>query len=810
METSVNRKSGLIGLLLCGVMAGMELPSSAQSIYFWTNAVSGAWEADNVWSNDLGQRTPPVSSSSNVLNFFAPGPGYTAINNVAGFVLNAMNFSSSSVTLAGQEVVFAARGVMLPTNTLYGASNVTINLDLALATNTTFAAAGTGRITINGRVSGVGGLTKTGTGSLMFTGDSDYAGVTAVRGGQMILNGGVISNSPAMGVATTAGTLFAITNGGRFYMKSSAYPSVENITTFLVDGPGSLFNAGNGTGNSALKIGSASSSNLVQVSNGGLLDRICIWFCYNGNNRDNRLLVTNGGRVNLNVGGIGIHKSGGGGSLAIYSNGVYVGSTTPSASVVSGFGSAPINLGVSVNDYGNWLVVERGGVVTGLSYLAVGGSNGVANFARITDGGHVYCPSVRLGVGGLASSNTVTVSHGGLLECAAIAMANVAPSGRGNQLLVRDGGILQLTTLTPGITNLNVDAAESRIIIDNGTLSYRLSSGDVNLTNNWGGVIGASNVTWAGVNTLRLQGGAAINTLGEPYRFRNDLGSTNYNGLELFGTTMVKGAGITIGDGDPAHGGALLVSGGTVTFAGALTVDSANVLFANVTGLVASNGVVWMSGSAATTTVGSAVMSASTTNMLTGGSVIWSQQAGTTQRVNGLVTGPGSLVKTGPGTLILAASNTLEGVTVIEEGALALNGSVRGSVRVGGEGRLELAGTVQGSLSIEEGGSYSGSGVVAGAVTNAGVWNAMITNTTGGAIWGTFNSFTIEPGSHLNLTGVDFLASSSSSYTIVSATGGGVHGAFESHNLPKGWILDYSNGYVRIIPGSPATIIFLE
>jgi autotransporter-associated beta strand protein len=70
----------------------------------------------------------------------------------------------------------------------------TINLDLALSGTRTLSAT-SGAITVNGAISGAGGLTKTGIQPLILSASNSYAGVTTVKTGGVLR----VTNANALG-----------------------------------------------------------------------------------------------------------------------------------------------------------------------------------------------------------------------------------------------------------------------------------------------------------------------------------------------------------------------------------------------------------------------------------------------------------------------------------------------------------------------------------------------------------------------------------------------------------------------------------
>jgi fibronectin-binding autotransporter adhesin len=374
------------------------------------------------------------------------------------------------------------------------------------------------------------------------------------------------------------------------------------------------------------------------------------------------------------------------------------------------------------------------------------------------------------------------------------------------------GGILQFTTATPTLTvnnpNLNLSLGNA-FIITNGTVSFK--GINVSLTNNWAGALAPSNnITWQGANTLRLDG--AKGTALDAYTFYNNNGPTNYAGLELINNaSLVSNQAVSIGTSVPSQGGSLLVSNGTFSIRGVVTNYSPNVNLAAVTSLAVSNGIVWMGGSAATTTAGTVTFDTYTTNHLASGTVAWNQSAATaTQVVSGLVMGDGGLQKGGPGVLILTNNNKYAGATTVNSGTLKVTGVITGSVSVASGATLNVEGSVTGVVSVASGGSLAGTGLVVGAVTNAGAVVATI-NSNGTANGPVVNGDLVLQGAFLSLIGTNFMTAPTN-YTVVTYTGTR-SGQFNADlsNLPKGWRINYGQaGKVVLVPGYPGTVFIFQ
>ena len=110
-------------------------------------------------------------------NVFAPASAYTIAN---GATLNLAGFNQSIGSLAGAGAV------------TLGVATLTTGND---NTSTTFS----------GAISGTGGLTKIGTGTLILTGNSSYSGATTVNAGTLSVNGSITSSALTVNAGGTIG-----------------------------------------------------------------------------------------------------------------------------------------------------------------------------------------------------------------------------------------------------------------------------------------------------------------------------------------------------------------------------------------------------------------------------------------------------------------------------------------------------------------------------------------------------------------------------------------------------------------------------
>jgi hypothetical protein len=463
-------------------------------------------------------------------------------------------------------------------------------------------------------------LVITGNNSLWNNGGIELYHARGTSTGNLIRveNGGILTNYVSRLATGTAaiGNGMIITNGGKaFVSTTTGYMGNDigaNGNYIIVAGNGATFSP-----NSDFHIGNSSAAwgNWVKVDQGGIITNGYI-SVGDGGSFSNYMIITNGGKVfSAGTGGDQNNVSRIGRNNNSSYNWVTVGGASGSTNSLWSFNSAWLFLGVTAST-GNMMNVTGGGVVTGITTLAVGSN---------ASGSH---------------TNGVRVTGGGLLEVnTSIAVGNA--SGTGNYL-TNSGGILQFTTAAPGITV----SPNNAFVITNGTVSFR-NVNPVNLTNNWvNSGIGTNTVTWLGSNTLRLDGSTATNSWGKPYQFNTGFGPTNYVALELLNTSFVKGNEIVIG----TNGTMTLVSGATAVLSGVTTN------YGTLAGSGMVSGQVAMASGSVLSPAGTGMLSFSSNLTFTGTSTYnWNYTASTCS----VVQVGGGLILAGPINLNITGSNAL-------------------------------------------------------------------------------------------------------------------------------------------------------
>ena len=189
--------------------------------FTWATAASGNWSDPSKWTNNLSDGTAPVPAgrSDYTLTFGNSGT-YTTTNDLnLNFLLNRLDLiSGSAVTIDGDALQFVANGATQPQITHVGTIQRTIHAPLLLAADLSVGfILGTGTLAITDSITGPGGLSTTGTGTLQLTAANTYTGPTTVSGGTLALGGG----SQASPITVNSGASLGFTLGAPTVSSSS-------------------------------------------------------------------------------------------------------------------------------------------------------------------------------------------------------------------------------------------------------------------------------------------------------------------------------------------------------------------------------------------------------------------------------------------------------------------------------------------------------------------------------------------------------------------------------------------------------------
>jgi len=161
-------------------------------VFIWSSAIPGHWSDVSKWTNNLatGTAPSPAGRQDYVLNFTQPGK-YDVVNDLQdGLVLNQLNSSATDMKVEGWSITFAANGATAtqPHIQQVAPGSITIIAPVKLEANLIVEVMRNGDVTLDGQVSGTGGLVKNGDGQLRVThAKNTYTGGTIINHGSLCM-----------------------------------------------------------------------------------------------------------------------------------------------------------------------------------------------------------------------------------------------------------------------------------------------------------------------------------------------------------------------------------------------------------------------------------------------------------------------------------------------------------------------------------------------------------------------------------------------------------------------------------------------
>ena len=646
----------------------------------------------------------------------------------------------------------------------FNGAGATLQLGATIASSTrNYVMTQTGTIDTNGydlansgTVSGAGGLTKTGSGTLTLSGADGYAGVTTIIAGTVKLGNATALGTTAGATSVTTGAVLdlngqtvgaegltlngaGISSGGALINSSGTAASLSGAITL-----GSDSSVGGGSA-IALNGGISGSFGLTKIGTGTLT-------LSSANSYTGKTAIT-GGKISIAAdSGLGAAPGTAtadqltlnGGSLVVSASG-----QTLAANRGITLGAGGGKLDISALGYSGTLTVNP--KITGTGALTLAG----AGDTSASGGGNANL--------GISLTNTANDFTGDVsITAGLVAYANNSVFGNSaNKIILNGGGLIDNNVSVALSRNIEVQSGGGYIRLWNastttwsgnftgtGTIN-RNDMGVLTLSGDLSGYTGTFNNEASSVTTMtnKIVGGA-MNING---------GTVNLNGTGTAGAIAQNGGSLAVGGSANVTAGTLSNSSTSGTFniavGGVLNATSYYANYAPSSFTV--NGTLNLSGNLTFSTGGSAVSGTGTINAagyvnqnytsatfnaqrlnlgangITNGSPTgtavtfngttlgayanWNSSLGLiltgtntintldskdsatarTITLSGALSGAGSLTKTGAGSLTLSGSNTYAGATMVNTGTLVINGNqsaATGSVTVSNTG-TRLMGT---------------------------------------------------------------------------------------------------------------------
>jgi autotransporter-associated beta strand protein len=713
---------------------------------------------DTVGSLSMSANTT-LANGTLTAGTYALGGGTVSGNLGGGTLTNTGNTSLTGTAAAGTvnlnagTLTLGSAGRLTGTPVVTGSSGAT----LALGGNETIASlAGGAAVTLgsatltvgsdntsttySGVISGSGGLTKNGTGTLTLSGNNTFTGPTVINAGAIGISNASsrtfsssVSGSGGL-VKTGAGTLTL--SGSNTYSGGTtisdgtvSVAAASNLTTsgsIGVTGNGALrFNGSDtfgGVGQQLVLSATQSANPIINLASGFTATFLGDVVLASGTNR----IEPTGGSAFLtlagNVTGAGTLQKAATGTLILsgtgntFSGGIIIGNGKVTVSAGSGLGSGPVVLNPTANGAPGNVTLELNESVSigSLSTSTSGGGSG-GRFITIASGKTL----------GVNQTTNATFSGdisgaGGLTKTGAAALTLTGSNSFSGPTTVSDGSITY-----------------------SGAKTFT-TSGTVTVTNG-GGIVLDSNGTYGGLGQALVlsatQSGAPVLSItsGNTPTFQGDVNlASGVNRIEANGSTgvltlsgNVSGAGtflkqasgelVLAGSANTATGatqvgnGKITVNAGSALGTGDLSfvqtgVNNTRVDLKNAAQTIGNLSTVWSATAqpSPTTITQRLDLAAGTTLTVNQTSATtFGDYAGAPANVtgSGVITGDGSIVKAGAGVLTLTGSNTYGGSTSVNAGGLLVNGvnAGVGLVSVGNAAWIGGSGSLAGGLSLASG-----------------------------------------------------------------------------------------------------------
>jgi autotransporter-associated beta strand protein len=686
-----------------GTTIGLDISGiSASSLTVKTLAGGDSQTTISLGSKGLSTNTTSSSSFNGIIQ----GTGNLTKAGSGTLVLGGSSTYSGGTTLSGGAIQIAADSGIGNTAGTFTLNGGTLNTTAIITTpRPILISSGTIQIdasslTLSGTISGSGGFTKSGTGSLIFSGaNNTYSGTTTLATG--ILQAGtansfspnsIISNSTTVDLNNlnqTSGLIFGSGNVTLGSGNLTMSKTTNTATTFTHTGTIS------GTGGVTISMPGASGDRYNMYGTNTYSGGTTLTTAQLGINQD-----ANFGAASTQINVTGNSTLFVGAAISIPRNIVFSNNSrlTVTATVssltfpssMSGTGALSLTGSFNSTVSGPWTFSATTFLTLTTGTVTLTNTNILSSASILNLGASsiLNLNGFDQEVASLTSSAATTLRlNGATLTCGANNATSTASgliSGPGT--LVKKG--------TGGLTLSNTSNSQTTTVLNSGTISISSSNS-----------LGTSGATFSvtGNGTLRIT--ATISNMSQPVTLASNTLTIDTQSFALTATNTLSGAGggITkIGSGSliltgsNSYTGTTQVSGGTLQAGttSAFPLQSAFVLD-NTAGVVLdlnnfNSSIASLSGGGTTggnVTLGSATLTLGSDN--------------TSTTYSGAISGTGGITKVGTGTFILAGTSTYSGGTILSSGTLqiandAFLGNSSGTLTFNG-GTLQVTATTSSS-----------------------------------------------------------------------------------------------------------------
>ena len=600
--------------ILAGSIVGLLTAQSAQA------AVWNGGGADDFWTTSLNWGGLPPTPGEAL--FFGGTSRLTPLNDSTpdtNFSNITFNSTAGAFTIGGTRIVL--EGDVTNNST----AQETINLDMLFASTRIFNTA-SGDLSVGGTLSGAGGLTKTGNGTLTLSAANSFTGALTVAAGTLsVSTWNSDSTNGSLGNSATPVTL-----GGAITMG-----------TLRFTGGGSNF-------------APATIRALNLAAGGGKVQMV-----YTGGDRNANYVHINGNRI-TGSGGVTVDTFAGGATsrFIVIGSAAYTGATVVAAnSELQTNYNDTVNdgtpFGAGLNGLGSAVTVQSGGRLTFFSFdtsatVALGSLAGSGIVQGEGGGTHTFK------IGGDNSSTTfsgVLQNNGGPVAITKVGNGTLTLTGANTNT-----GIVRIKSGTVAVGNWNTSGAAGPW--GAGTTLIELNDGRINYTGpTAAGALRGVNLL-SGNNTIDVLAGATLNFAGGSNTFQSNGGNLIKEG----GGTLQIG---TFGVANNIFAGTVTINAGAVDWFGAGSMPEPAALVADF--ITINNGAKFQ----LTYPDFPTTVSANIGFKVSGNAGIVTVGSHTIAGVIADGASAGGITKTGNGIFGLTGANTFTGLVTINSGAIS-------------------------------------------------------------------------------------------------------------------------------------------